>query len=116
MSPAKVTTPDGETFYVPKGRCLSRQIGFQLLSQREQEEAKYTDVLGTEEGYKIVDFIGRDNGSIEVSKSRLVDYNPSKEAWIGVNLENGIYTLRDGTEIEPITTEVMNSVLKGKEF
>ena len=114
MSPAKVTNPEGKVFFVPKGQLLSNQKGFQLLSRREQADMDYVGVFGTEDGYKIADFIGRGGGHIEVSKDA-IDYHPPKEGWVGVDLKNVIYTLREGTKVEPVTTEEMNSTLRGKE-
>ena len=114
MSPAKVTNPEGKVFFVPKGQLLNNQKGFQLLGEREQEDMGDVGVFGTEDGYKIVDFIGREGGHIEVSKDALI-IHPPKEGWVGVDLENGVYTLRVGTKVEPVTTEEMNSTLRGKE-
>jgi len=113
MSPIKVTSADKSTvFFVPKDEFVSKQDEFLLLSEVEKTAFEFISYMGTKEGFKLIDHLGKDGGVLEYKAS---GKRPKEEKhWVIRKHKRGIKTVED-TKIEPISEAEYNKHLKNKE-
>lgn len=110
MAPGKVTTPGGRVFFIPEGKEISHQEGFQHLSPKVKQDLSWVAVTGTREGFRVTDIVGR-GGSHTYSRR----WGVRDEAGKPVVGQKPVHELRDGTKIEVVTKREMRRHLRGKE-
>jgi hypothetical protein len=103
---AKVTTPEGKSFFVHDDQFLIRARGYSLLSQETKDSLDDVAMMGTKEGFKVVSIDGQQGGAaFDVTRDKIDFRGASKESWVIFRFEENppALVLYDGTRIEPAT-------------